>query len=53
MKYEHQVVDPASVPQAADAVFQHVVETYAGETSKTASTWLQFSDEDLVWKPHA
>ena len=53
MHYDHQIIDPATIPQSADILFQHIVNTYVSETSKTASTWLQFSDEDLPWKPHA
>ncbi len=53
MDYEHQSVSPAHVPKAGNALFQHVVETYASETNKTAAIWLSFSDQDLKWKPHA
>jgi len=53
MRYEDPVVDAAAVPQAVESLFQHVVDTYASETNKTAATWRQFSDEDLNWKPHA
>jgi len=52
MHYENPVVDAALVPQAVESIFQHVVDTYASETNKTAATWRQFSDEDLNWKPH-
>jgi uncharacterized damage-inducible protein DinB len=53
MRYENPVVDVSTGPHAVEAAFQHVVETYASETNKTAATWRQFSDEDLNWKPHA
>jgi uncharacterized damage-inducible protein DinB len=53
MKYEHYFVTPESVPQASASVFQHIVETYASEINKTASTWTAFSDKELEWKPHA
>jgi uncharacterized damage-inducible protein DinB len=53
MKYQNPVVDAATLPQSVEAAFQHVVDTYASETNKTAATWRQFSDEDLSWKPHA
>jgi uncharacterized damage-inducible protein DinB len=52
MTYKHQFVAPARIPQSVEALFQHVVDTYASETNKTADCWMQFSDEDLAWKPH-
>jgi uncharacterized damage-inducible protein DinB len=52
MKYEHQFVASASVPQAVHQLFQNIVDTYASETNKTANVWVQFSDSDLPWKPH-
>ena len=33
-------------------MFQHLVDTYAGETAKTASVWNGFRDDDLAWRPH-
>jgi uncharacterized damage-inducible protein DinB len=53
MKYEHTFIPPDAVPQAKHVLFQHIVETYASEINKTASVWMQFSDADLEWKPHA
>jgi uncharacterized damage-inducible protein DinB len=52
MRYEHRFVEPSGIPQSVDGAFQHILDTYAGETNKTAATWLQFADEDLIWKPH-
>ena len=40
-------------PRAAAAAYQHVVDTYASETNKTASVWREFTDADLDWRPHA
>ena len=40
------------VPRAARPVFQHLVDTYASETNKTASVWRTFTDADLAWRPH-
>ena len=39
--------------RAADAAYQHVVDTYASETNKTTSVWREFTDADLDWRPHA
>lgn len=42
-----------ATPTAANPLFQHVVDTYAGETNKTASLFLAFSADDLGYRPHA
>ena len=52
MTYQHIAVPEDQVPEAVDPTFQHVVDTYAAEINKVASTWLQFSDGDLAYKPH-
>lgn len=40
------------IPRAAVPAFQHAVDTYASETSKTAWVWGCFLDTDLAWRPH-
>jgi uncharacterized damage-inducible protein DinB len=52
MHYEKAEIADAAVPQAAEAAFQHLVDTYASETNKTAATWRCFEDIDLPWRPH-
>ena len=42
-------VDP---PRAAFPFAQHLLDTYASETNKTASVWRAFSDADLDYRPH-
>jgi hypothetical protein len=37
MHYEYTAVPDPDVPWAADATFQHVLQTYASETNKTVS----------------
>ena len=32
-------------------VFQHLLDTYASETSKVVSVWRQFAREDMAFKP--
>lgn len=39
-------------PQATDAMFQHLLDTYVSESEKTASIWRKFSAEDMSYKPH-
>ncbi len=50
MHYEQVAI--RDVPQAASPAYQHLVDTYASETNKTASVWRIFTDADLVWRPH-
>ena len=52
MNYDQIAIPETTVPQAFDATFQHLIDTYAGETNKVASTWRQFTDADLGYKPH-
>jgi uncharacterized damage-inducible protein DinB len=39
-------------PRAAVPFAQHLVDTYASETTKTASVWRAFTDADLDYRPH-
>jgi uncharacterized damage-inducible protein DinB len=52
MTYDHVCIPEDAIPSAIESVFQHVLDTYAGETNKVVSTWLQFDDADLGYKPH-
>ena len=52
MHYEHIDIPDREVPRAASPAFQHLVDTYASETNKTASVWRMFTAADLVWRPH-
>ena len=40
------------IPRATNPGFQHLVDTYASESNKVASTWKAFRDTDLDFKPH-
>jgi uncharacterized damage-inducible protein DinB len=51
MQYEYTAIPEAQVPRAADPVFQHLLDTYASETSKVVSVWSQFVPEDMAFKP--
>lgn len=51
MEYDFVAIPEADVPRAA-AQFQHIIETYAGETNKVASVWRAFSVGDLAFRPH-
>lgn len=50
--YSHVAIPDDEVPAAGDPMFQHALETYASETNKVASVWLEFSDSDLGFRPH-
>jgi len=52
MNYAFTVIPDADVPPAAEAQFQHLIDTYASECNKVVSTWREFSDADLEFRPH-
>lgn len=52
MRYQFSAIEENAIPQASEAVFQHVLDIYASETNKVISTWRAFSDEDLAFRPH-
>jgi uncharacterized damage-inducible protein DinB len=53
LTYKHVYVSDQDIPRAASPMFQHLVDTYASETNKTASVWHVFTPADLGWRPHA
>ncbi|HLJ91068.1 MAG TPA: DinB family protein [Candidatus Angelobacter sp.] len=53
MQYEYTALALEDVPQAANPVFQHLLDTYAGETSKVITVWRQFSPQEMAFKPAA
>jgi uncharacterized damage-inducible protein DinB len=50
MQYEYVAIPDAQVPRAADPVFQHLLDTYASETSKVVSLWRLFGPGDMTFK---
>lgn len=52
MQYGRIDISEGQTPRALAPAFQHLVDTYASETNKTASTWRMFTGDDLGWKPH-
>jgi len=52
MHYDYIAIPEADIPRAADPLFQHLLDTYAGETDKTISVWRGFAPEDLSFTPH-
>jgi len=52
MNYPWTAIPDASFPNAANPLFQHLLDTYVSESNKVASTWKCFTDADLTYKPH-
>jgi uncharacterized damage-inducible protein DinB len=52
MDYPWTAIRDSTIPRAVDRTFQHLLDTYASESNKVASTWKAFTDTDLLYKPH-
>lgn len=52
MQYRWTAIPESEIPRAENPLFQHMLDTYVSESNKVASTWKQFSDTDLEYKPH-
>jgi uncharacterized damage-inducible protein DinB len=52
MNYAYTAIPEAEIPRATHGHFQHLLETYASECNKVVSTWREFHDADLDYKPH-
>ncbi len=52
MDYPWTAIPDAAIPTATTPLFQHLLDTYVSESNKLASTWKQFTDGDLAYKPH-
>lgn len=53
MNYKAIAIAEEHVPQATNPLFQHLLDTYASETNKVISVWLNFKEEDLSFCPHS
>jgi uncharacterized damage-inducible protein DinB len=53
MEYERVFIDESALPRASRPLFQHLVDTYASETNKTAALWSELLDGQLEFRPHA
>src|SRR5215475_2818330 len=51
MNYDYTAIPQERIPRAP-ALFQHALDTYAGETNKVVSVWRAFQDNDLTFLPH-
>lgn len=52
MDYKFIAISEDKVPKSNNPLFQHLLDTYASETSKVISTWLEFAEQDLSFCPH-
>ena len=50
MLYEYTAIPESDVPRATHPIFQHLLDTYASETSKVITVWRQFSPADMSFK---
>jgi uncharacterized damage-inducible protein DinB len=53
MEYLHTAIPDSRIPPAAGPLFQHVLDTYAGESNKVIAVWRGFRDDDLAFRPHS
>ncbi len=53
MQYEQEFLPADAVPRARLPLLQHLVDTYASETSKTAGVWGELADAQLDFRPHS
>jgi uncharacterized damage-inducible protein DinB len=53
MNYDYIAIPDNELPREVEAVFHHVVTTYASETNKTVSVWRAVPDDLLDFSPHA
>ena len=52
MQYEFTAIGQNEIPRMRVHYLQHALDTYASEINKVVSTWRQFADVDLDFRPH-
>lgn len=52
MQYNYVAIADDAIPHARNPLFQYLLDTYVGESNKVVSTWREFTDADLEFKPH-
>jgi uncharacterized damage-inducible protein DinB len=52
MEYNFTAILDDEIPVMKVRSLQHALDTYVSETNKVASTWREFADSDLHFKPH-
>jgi len=51
MQYSYIAIPEVAVPRASNPIFQHLLDSYASETSKVISVWREFKEQDMGYKP--
>ncbi|HEX6105376.1 MAG TPA: DinB family protein [Gemmatimonadales bacterium] len=52
MDYPREFIPAREVPRARMPLLQHLLDTYASETNKTASVWSELRDDQLDFRAH-
>jgi uncharacterized damage-inducible protein DinB len=52
MRYEFVAIEQNEIPPMRVHSLQYALDTYASETNKVVSTWREFADSDLCFRPH-
>jgi uncharacterized damage-inducible protein DinB len=52
MRYKFMAIEQDEIPVMKVHSLQYALDTYASETNKVVSTWREFADSDLVFRPH-
>ena len=52
MRYEFTAIEQNDLPLMKVRSLQYALDTYASETNKVVSTWREFADSDLGFRPH-
>jgi uncharacterized damage-inducible protein DinB len=52
MNYQKTTIADSEIPRASTRIFQHLLKTYASEANKLNSVWLEFTFDDLSFRPH-
>jgi uncharacterized damage-inducible protein DinB len=52
MHYEFVAIEQHEIPPMKVHSLQYALDTYASETNKVVSTWREFADNDLGFRPH-
>jgi uncharacterized damage-inducible protein DinB len=52
MMYRNPAIPESRIPKASAPIFQHMLDTYAGETNKVIAVWREFSLDELEYRPH-
>lgn len=52
MRYEFTAIEQNEIPRMKVHSLQYALDTYAGETNKVDSTWREFADSELGFRPH-